>query len=421
MTKAKLYKVLITSLSLICLSSRLLSGGEICQQESPSISYRISGTIKFERATDGQIRVWAMPCVELENGQIRRPTKQEIFAASKTADNLAVTQQYSISVQSGRHCVFAYADTNDNGRWDPDVPEAMGWYANQPAGRFDVVHVADEDVDGKDFTLKAPRHFSGSTSSELGGTLKTMDGYAVLQLRGDAKTRGYAHGKLIAPQIVDFFRFYILEDKFRSAKAYETGFAKFLNTNFAYPPEFVSECMAVIEGMQASNANLYIPELGREFNLTDLYAINGYIETRAMTSSCTQFAAWGDRTSNTDVAGGMITGRNMDGEVDIRKVTVSHFILFAVDPKEPEQKRYVSMMWPGFVATISGMNEEGFYTMENAGLTGGVRLSINSFRFPGRCAKLLPSSDQMPQLKRPKSSSTNMIILLAAFLVPDAL
>jgi len=60
----------------------------------------------------------------------------------------------------------------------------------------------------------------------------------------------------------------------------------------------------------------------------------------------------------------------MDGECDVRKVTVSHFLLFAVDPAEPGYKRWFSAMWPGFVGTISGINEEGLYSMENAGGTG---------------------------------------------------
>lgn len=57
----------------------------------------------------------------------------------------------------------------------------------------------------------------------------------------------------------------------------------------------------------------------------------------------------------------------MDGECDVRKVTVSHFLLFAVDPAEPGYKRWFSAMWPGFVGTISGINEEGLYSMKMPG------------------------------------------------------
>ena len=87
-------------------------------------------------------------------------------------------------------------------------------------------------------------------------------------------------------------------------------------------------------------------------------------------SSCTQFAFWGSLTENSQQEGGLIAARNMDGECDVRKVTVSHFLLFAVDPAEAGTKRWISAMWPGFVGTISGINEDGLYSMENAGGSG---------------------------------------------------
>jgi hypothetical protein len=118
-----------------------------------------------------------------------------------------------------------------------------------------------------------------------------------------------------------------------------------------------------------------VEALGRDFNQTDLLAINAYIEKRAASpeaspSSCTQFAFWGSQRKSTDHNGSLIAARNMDGECDVRKVTVSHFLVYAVDSSESGRKRWVSTMWPGFVGTISGINEEGLYSMENAGASG---------------------------------------------------
>jgi hypothetical protein len=127
--------------------------------------------------------------------------------------------------------------------------------------------------------------------------------------------------------------------------------------------------------MKDSGIDMRVHSLSREFNRTDLLAINAYIERRAAfpvspPSSCTQFAFWGSLTQNSQQKGGLIAARNMDGECDVRKVTVSHFLLFAVEPAEPGYKRWFSAMWPGFVGTISGINEDGLYSMENAGGTG---------------------------------------------------
>jgi hypothetical protein len=330
----------------------------------------VRGTI---RGSDGDPRLIGRVALLTDaQSQPILPTKQELYVASQSApmEKVAADGSFELTVPPGHYALFAFADLNGNGRWDPGIPEPMGWHTAEAAGDTTPVNVAEEDIEGIEIELKVPTPFPREEQLTEGGSLRWIKGYPVLRLKGDAHTRGYAHGKLAAAQIVDFFRFYVLEEKTKSAKVYEEGFAKFLQTNFAWPKEMVTECEALIEGMKASGADLRIPELGRDFSLVDLYAINGYIETRAMASHCTQFAAWGERTTGTDVEGGMITGRNMDGEIDIRRVTVSHFLIVAVEPSEPGQKRYVSMMWPGFVATISGINEAGFYTMENAGLTG---------------------------------------------------
>lgn len=332
----------------------------------------LRGKVSGADAADAPVYVLAVRLQELADGTIAPAPKEKVFAAAAqpTGDRAGEDGTFTVTLGPGHYAVYAFADQNGNGRWDPSGPEPFGWHTDQGAGDAVPVEVGGQGGEPLEIELRAPRPFSRETVVVEGGRLSHVKGYPVVYLTGDARTRGFAHGKLIAPQIVDFFRFYVLEEKLKSARDYEAGFAKFLHTNFAYPEAFVTECQGVIDGMQASGAELFVPELGRDFNLTDLYAINSYIETRAMASHCTQFAAWGSRTEGTDVEGGMITGRNMDGEIDLRKVTVSHFVIFAVDPSEPGHKRYVSMMWPGFVATISGMNEEGFYTMENAGLTG---------------------------------------------------
>src|SRR5690606_2380546 len=273
---------------------------------------------------------------------------------------------FRIAGLGGACALVAFADLDRDGRWDPGTPEPFGWFQSAPCARFDLLEARADPVE---IVLRAPTPLPAEPRRTEGGALRRVRGLPVLQLTGDARTRGLAHGRLLAPQIVDFFRFYVLEDRLASLDG-QAAFAAFLDSHFAYPEEYVTECEAVIEGMRASGADLRIPELGRDFVRVDLYAINAYIETRAMRSSCTQFACWGERTKGTDVDGGTITGRNMDGEIDVRRVTVSHFLLFAVTPTDPGRKRYVSMMWPGFVGTLTGINEDGFQAMENAGGTG---------------------------------------------------
>lgn len=333
----------------------------------------VTGTISVPGHLNVALRVWALPTLPPSGDNRRLPTKPEIYAAAAdpARTHRFKDNRFRIPLASDvPHCVFAFADLNDNGRWEPATPEPFGWFAEEPAGTFVGVAPGGERAGSVNFALTTPSRMPSTRRHTEGGFLSQQKSYPVLRLSGDARARGHAHGYLLAQQIIDFFRFYVLEEKLKSAEAYQQQFARFLHSNYEYPPEFAAECQAMIDGMKASGVDLRIPELGRDFSVTEIYAINGYIETRAMQSSCTQFAAWGTRTESTDVEGGMLTGRNMDGEIDLRRVTVSHFLLMAVDPEQEGQHRYISMMWPGFISTISGINQAGMHCMENAGMTG---------------------------------------------------
>jgi hypothetical protein len=61
-----------------------------------------------------------------------------------------------------------------------------------------------------------------------------MKGLQVLQLWGNRKERGFAHGYLLADQIIDFFQYYVLESRLKSAKVYLNTYAPFYEKNFTY-------------------------------------------------------------------------------------------------------------------------------------------------------------------------------------------
>lgn len=91
--------------------------------------------------------------------------------------------------------------------------------------------------------------------------------------------------------------------------------------------------------MKDSGVSMYLPLLERDFDLGDLHFCNTFAEVRSASDikanaevSCTQFSFWGGLTKGSDVDGGIIAGRNMDGEIDIRKVTVTHFLAIAHEP-----------------------------------------------------------------------------------------
>ncbi|MEO6597417.1 MAG: hypothetical protein ABIP94_21960, partial [Planctomycetota bacterium] len=321
-------------------------------QHSGSLS-SLRGKVRVEGTSHGLVHVELRRLRERAEGTSEDFDPRTLHARRADASILAGPDgAFAIDTAAGSYAVFAFVDVNGDGTWTPAVPEPCGWLL-----RVDVPHRDAEDLQ---LTLRAPMPLPKADRVLANGALRWQRGYPIVQLHGDPAERGHAHGELLAAQIVDFFRFYVLQDRLGSANAYRE-FAAFLDRAFVWPEPFLREIDGVLAGMHDSGANLKLAELGRDFGRTELLAINAYIETRAMRSSCTQFVCWGERTAGTDVGGGTIAGRNMDGECDLRRVTVSHFVMFAVTPSEPGQKRYVSMMWPGFVGTLSGFNEAGVH------------------------------------------------------------
>jgi hypothetical protein len=315
---------------------------------------------------------------------VARISKADVLGGVKPARTQALAGPGAYrfeGLEAGYYSVVAFMDLDGDGALAFDPPDPLGWHAAEAGAWIDPVSVSAGGASRADLTLRRPTPFPRDGRATDHGSLRWIKGLPVLQLHGTARERGFAHGFLVVPQIRDFFEFYVLEDSWQSAARYEAEFAPFLESHFAYDPGYVAEVDAVVEGMKASGMDMRVEWLGREFRRVDLLAVNAYVERRAAqpspaaTSSldgpaCTQFAFWGEATQGSELAGGLIAGRNMDGEVDLRKVTVSHFLLFAVDPSEPGRRRWVSAMWPGFVGTITGINEEGLYAMENAGGTG---------------------------------------------------
>jgi hypothetical protein len=258
--------------------------------------------------------------------------------------------------------------------------------------------------------------------------------------------RGVAHGHLCAAYILDFWRFYMLEARFGGdIPRYESFVARWAAPQvnfFKYSDEALQEARGVVEGMRLAAASakaagasfdLRLEELGgRELGVADILA--GYIETRTVISTpapatiassaepqasnvgsvpsdvaattkpaaaavdgslahhCSQAVLWGPLTAKKSGAGGggrVIAGRNMDGEIDLRKVTATHSLLIATerDPvpaasssgasaaasekgsRSSSSFRTISLMWPGLIGTLTGVNETGLYICENAGET----------------------------------------------------
>ena len=309
----------------------------------------------------------------------------------------------------GTYALLAFVDTAGTGRLDfraADMAQPQGWYTADGGwgGAQSALTLAPgATTPYASVQLRAPTRFPPGMRQCEGGWLAELRGQPVLHLKGDTFDRGWAHGFLAAHQILDFLEFYIIEDSVGSISRYETDVRAALRSGVlsgSAPAALLAECSAVVEGMHAAGID-EVRSLGRPVDVWDVLAINYMVhvnnlqaflpeeppaalpvaeatETAAAAGSddrdeeCSQYAAWGAATAAGDADGGTIIGWNMDGECDIRKVAVSHLMLFAVEPaaeagSERPPARYVSVLWPGCVGTCSGFNEHGLWVMNNAG------------------------------------------------------
>lgn len=339
----------------------------------------LQARIRYDGPETAPVVVRAYRLMEWEDGSVRGVSKGDVLGGAEPDAVVTLPGPGSFrlpDVEPGRYSLVAFMDLDGDEALDFGPPEPFGWYASETGGWIGSLEVGSGENVETDILLRRPTPFPKDGAETEHGALRWMKGLPVLQLQGTPEERGYAHGFLVGEQIRDFFEFYVLEDSWRSARRYQEIFVPFLESHFDHDPEYLAEVDAVVAGMEASGMDMRVEWLDRPFRRVDLLAINAYIERRATRPSpapgpsCSQFAFWGEATQGSEMEGGLIAGRNMDGEVDLRKVTVSHFLLFAVDPANPGKKRWFSAMWPGFVGTISGINEDGLYSMENAGGTG---------------------------------------------------
>jgi hypothetical protein len=293
-----------------------------------------------------------------------------------------------------QYAVLAYLKPDTQWNTMSKYVNVAGWYRTDKCGWLAVIPVGSEDITHLIIEMRGVRAFSTSNiKSNVNGYIDFKKGLPVLNLWGSTKERGYAHGYLIAEQILDFFSYFILEGTAGSCDLYDKKWIPMIqesisssaNTPYYFEAEFMEEASALINGMRDSGVNMYLTELGRNFSVLDILAINSYIELEFLKrdstnyqskGACTQFAFWRNQTKNTPgVHGNTIAARNMDGELDFRRVTVTNFLIFAIHPSSG--KRFVSMMWPGFIGTLSGVNEDGQYIMMNYGVSSSLQPEWN--------------------------------------------
>lgn len=211
------------------------------------------------------------------------------------------------------------------------------------------------------------------------GSVESIGEIEVVNLWGTWSEMGYAHGRLLGPDLMQLYEGYFLE------LAGGTGNVEMLRSvygsYFTVPDEFRSYAAGIISGA-ADTVSLYSNVYGRDLDTLDIYITSSVPDLSAMVDmpglGCSSVSAWGGATAgDPQLQGEPAVSRNLDYFVDSGETILGMSRLFVFDPHQGLS--WVSVSFPGFMGSLSGMNEEGVNATLNMGNYQGTSQTSPSF------------------------------------------
>lgn len=218
-----------------------------------------------------------------------------------------------------------------------------------------------------------------SAVSGFNGSVEMIGEIRVVNLWGTWEEMGYAHGYLLGPDIKAVFEGYFLElaggtSNVNLLRAY---FPQYFNV----PVEFTCYAEGIIAGM-ADTVSLWSDVYGRNLDVLDLFISSSVPDLSAVVDMphlfCSSVSAWGDATAGDPVLlGSPAMSRNLDFFVDSASEILDQCILVVHDPDDGQE--WISASFPGYMGTLSGMNETGLAVTLNMGNHQGTFQTTSPF------------------------------------------
>lgn len=218
-----------------------------------------------------------------------------------------------------------------------------------------------------------------SYGSTVNGSLEAIGDISIVNLWGTWEEMGTAHGYLLGPDLMDLYEGYFLELAGGPGNI-ETIRASYLSY-FTVPDEFREYAAGIIAGA-ADTVSLWSSVHGRNLDTLDVYITSSVPDISAMMGFssilCSSASAWGEATAGDPVLqGAPAVSRNLDYYVDHDESILEKSFLFVYEPEEGQE--FVSVSFPGFMGTLSGMNGSGVNATLNMGNYQGTSQTSPSF------------------------------------------
>ena len=179
--------------------------------------------------------------------------------------------------------------------------------------------------------------------------IEDFHGLRIVHTWGTPQQRGHAHGLLLANDIAAAMRLEFAA-RFERRQALLEQARKALPRLIEYPADVRAEIEALYQGIVDSGVSRALGGIDRDFDLDDVLIANALDVFGLM--GCSGFTVWGDQVEG----GGVLTGRNFDWPftgphlLDQTIVLVQH---------GDDGTAVASVTWPGYVGTVTGIDEEG--------------------------------------------------------------
>ena len=196
-------------------------------------------------------------------------------------------------------------------------------------------------------------HSPGEPAEPLCGRLSEHDGLRVLELWGTPEQAAYAHGYLLAEEIIALFDEYMFSEVVvPDARVYEAMLVPGVRRQFSWSEQCEAELKAMGRGMRdrLGSENVRSEKLGRELGVEDLMIGNALADWFGML--CSTVSVWGDRT----IDGQTLTARNLDFP---STTSMAAGQIVVVRRGDGVRRSWIGITWPAMIGVYTAINDEG--------------------------------------------------------------
>src|SRR5262245_52487205 len=195
----------------------------------------------------------------------------------------------------------------------------------------------------------APDAAKSATAGDAHARIEEFHGLRILRTWGTPQQRGHAHGLLLANDIASSMRLEFAARFERRQPLLEQA-RKALPRLIEYPADVRAEIEALYQGIVDSGVSRALGGIDRDFDLDDVLIANALDVFGLM--GCSGFTVWGDQVEG----GGVLTGRNFDWPFTGPHLLEQTIVLVQ---HGDGGTAVASVTWPGYVGTVTGIDEEG--------------------------------------------------------------